>query len=104
MAASTGRPSIGAGALARTRSWPVMPCSAPTTHAVRSARCERSAPSGPDAGCGPVTARQQWLTVLGAVCVLALALAAATHFLGDELFPVSVGSAAPPIVAATLDA
>ena len=51
-----------------------------------------------------MTARQQWLTVLGAVCVLALALAAATHFLGDELFPVSVGSAAPPIVAATLDA
>jgi len=51
-----------------------------------------------------VTARQQWLTVLGAVCVLALALAAATHFLGDELFPVSVGSAAPPIVAASLDA
>jgi len=51
-----------------------------------------------------VTARQQWLTVLGAVCVLALALVAATHFLGDELFPVSVGSPAPPIVAASLDA
>ena len=50
-----------------------------------------------------MTARQQWLTVLGAVCVLALALVAATHFLGDELFPVSVGSQAPPIVAATLD-
>lgn len=50
-----------------------------------------------------MTARQQWLTVLGAVCVLAIALFAATHFLGDELFPVSVGSAAPPIVAATLD-
>ncbi len=51
-----------------------------------------------------MTARQQWLTVLGAVCVLALALVAATHFLGDELFPVSVGSPAPPIVAASLDA
>jgi cytochrome c biogenesis protein CcmG/thiol:disulfide interchange protein DsbE len=51
-----------------------------------------------------VTARQQWLTVLGAVCVLAIALAAATHFLGDELFPVTVGSPAPPIVAASLDA
>lgn len=51
-----------------------------------------------------MTARQQWLTVLGAVCVLALALVAATHFLGDELFPVSVGSAAPPIVAAPLEA
>jgi cytochrome c biogenesis protein CcmG/thiol:disulfide interchange protein DsbE len=50
-----------------------------------------------------VTARQQWLIVLGAVGVLALTLVAATHFLGDELFPVSVGSAAPPIVAASLD-
>lgn len=50
-----------------------------------------------------MTARQQWLGVLGAVCVLAIALIAATHFLGDELFPVSVGSPAPPIVAATLD-
>jgi cytochrome c biogenesis protein CcmG, thiol:disulfide interchange protein DsbE len=50
-----------------------------------------------------MTARQQWLTVLGAVCVLALALRAATHFLGDELFPVSVGSQAPPIQATTLD-
>ena len=50
-----------------------------------------------------MTARQQWLTVLGAVCILAVALIAATHFLGDELFPVSVGSQAPPIVAATLD-
>jgi len=42
--------------------------------------------------------------VLGAVCVLAIALVAATRFLGDELFPVSVGSPAPPIVAASLDA
>ena len=50
-----------------------------------------------------MTARQQWLGVLVAVCLLALALFAATHFLGDELFPVSVGSQAPPIVAATLD-
>jgi len=50
-----------------------------------------------------MTARQQWLTVLGAVCILGLALAAATHFLGDELFPVAVGSQAPPIVATTLD-
>ena len=50
-----------------------------------------------------MTARQQWLTVLGAVCLLGLALAAATHFLGDELFPVAVGSQAPPLVATTLD-
>ncbi|MFI5256255.1 MAG: TlpA family protein disulfide reductase [Gemmatimonadales bacterium] len=51
-----------------------------------------------------MTARQQWGIVLGAICVLALALVAATHFLGDELFPVSVGSPAPAIVASTLDA
>ena len=50
-----------------------------------------------------MTARQQWLTVLGAVCLLALALLAATHFLGDELFPVQVGSQAPAIEAFTLD-
>ena len=49
-----------------------------------------------------MTARQQWLTVLGAVGLLGLALAAATHFLGDELFPVAVGSQAPPLVATTL--
>ena len=50
-----------------------------------------------------MTVRQQWTTVLGIVCLLAVALAAATHFLGDELFPVSVGSAAPPLEAMTLD-
>ena len=50
-----------------------------------------------------MTARQQWLGVLVAVCLLAAALGAATHFLGDELFPVQVGSQAPPIVANTID-
>jgi cytochrome c biogenesis protein CcmG/thiol:disulfide interchange protein DsbE len=50
-----------------------------------------------------MTARQQWSVVLGIVLLLALTLAAATHYLGDELFPVSVGSSAPPIVATTLD-
>jgi peroxiredoxin len=50
-----------------------------------------------------MTARHQWTIVLGIVALLALLLAAATHYLGDELFPVSVGSDAPPITASTLD-
>jgi cytochrome c biogenesis protein CcmG/thiol:disulfide interchange protein DsbE len=50
-----------------------------------------------------MTARQQWTTVLGIVTLLAVLLAAATHYLGDELFPVSVGSVAPPMTATTLD-
>ena len=50
-----------------------------------------------------MTARQQWTIVLGIVALLAVLLAAATHFLGDELFPVSVGSTAPPLRAVTLD-
>jgi hypothetical protein len=39
-----------------------------------------------------VTQRQQWGIVLGVVLLLAAALGAGVHFLGDELFPVSVGS------------
>jgi peroxiredoxin len=50
-----------------------------------------------------MTARQQWNVVVGVVLLLGGALGAATYFLGDELFPVSVGSAAPPLVATTLD-
>ena len=50
-----------------------------------------------------MTARGQWLTVLGVVAALALALWGATHFLGDELFQVSVGSKAPSFAASTLD-
>jgi peroxiredoxin len=50
-----------------------------------------------------MTARQQWTIVAGIVALLAVLLAAATHFLGDELFPVSVGSAAPAMQAVTLD-
>ena len=38
-----------------------------------------------------MTARQQWSVVLGVVLLLAVTLAAATHYLGDELFPVAVG-------------
>jgi cytochrome c biogenesis protein CcmG/thiol:disulfide interchange protein DsbE len=50
-----------------------------------------------------VTARQQWTIVLGIIALLAVGLAAATHYLGDELFPVSVGSTAPPFEGRTLD-
>jgi cytochrome c biogenesis protein CcmG/thiol:disulfide interchange protein DsbE len=50
-----------------------------------------------------VTVRQQWSVVLGVVLILGIALWAATHFLGDELFPVAVGSDAPALSAVTLD-
>ncbi|AHG90099.1 alkyl hydroperoxide reductase/ Thiol specific antioxidant/ Mal allergen [Gemmatirosa kalamazoonensis] len=50
-----------------------------------------------------MTARAQWLTVLGVVAALAVALWAATHFLGDELFEVTVGTKAPTFAARTLD-
>jgi peroxiredoxin len=50
-----------------------------------------------------MTARQQWSVVLGTVLLLAIVLGAATHYLGDELFPVTVGSQAPPLAAKTLD-
>jgi peroxiredoxin len=51
-----------------------------------------------------MTARQQWTIVLGVVALLAGGLFAATRLLGDELFPVSVGSGAPRLAARTLDA
>ena len=51
-----------------------------------------------------MTARQQWIVVLSVVVALGLALFAATQYLGDELFPVAVGSDAPPLRAVTLDA
>jgi peroxiredoxin len=50
-----------------------------------------------------MTARQQWGIVLGVVLLLAATLATATHFLGNELFPIEVGSEAPPFTAVTLD-
>jgi peroxiredoxin len=50
-----------------------------------------------------MTQRQQWGIVLGVVLLLAAVLGAGVHFLGDELFPVSVGSTAPPIEGVTLD-
>lgn len=51
-----------------------------------------------------MTARQQWNIVLSIVVLLGGVLAMATHYLGDELFPVAVGSQAPPFSATTLDA
>ena len=50
-----------------------------------------------------MTARQQWGVVAAVVLLLAAVLTAGTHFLGDELFPVSVGSRAPELHAVTLD-
>ena len=51
-----------------------------------------------------MTQRQQWGMVAGIVLLLAGVLAAGVHFLGDELFPVEVGSRAPEIEGVTLDA
>lgn len=51
-----------------------------------------------------MTARQQWGVVGAIVALLALALWAMVHFLGDEMFPVTVGSPAPAFEARTLDA
>jgi peroxiredoxin len=49
-----------------------------------------------------MTMKQQWGVVLGVVLLLCGGLLAATRYLGDEIFPVSVGSAAPPFEARTL--
>ena len=49
-----------------------------------------------------MTVRQQWLAVLGVVALLGAGLFAAVHFLGDELFPVKVGTEAPDFSARTL--
>lgn len=50
-----------------------------------------------------MTARQQWLVVLGIVALLGGGAWAASHFLKDELTSVAVGGDAPGFVAATLD-
>ena len=50
-----------------------------------------------------MTIRQQWLVVLGVVALLGGGLVAASRYMGDELFPLSVGSPAPDFRAATLD-
>ena len=49
-----------------------------------------------------MTVRQQWAVVGGIVALLAAALLAAVVFLGDELFPVGVGTDAPAFHAKTL--
>jgi cytochrome c biogenesis protein CcmG, thiol:disulfide interchange protein DsbE len=51
-----------------------------------------------------VTVRQQWLAVLAVVALLGGGLLAAVHFLGDELFPVKVGTEAPDFTAKALTA
>ena len=51
-----------------------------------------------------MTARQQWGVVGAVVLLLVGALWIATRTLGDELFPVTVGSRAPDFTANTLDA
>jgi cytochrome c biogenesis protein CcmG/thiol:disulfide interchange protein DsbE len=49
-----------------------------------------------------MTIRQQWMVVLAIVLALGGSLFAATRFLGEELFPVTVGSEAPDFRAKTL--
>ena len=51
-----------------------------------------------------MTAKQQWLVVLGVVVMLGGGAFAATYFLKDELTSVNVGSNAPGFSAKTLDA
>jgi peroxiredoxin len=51
-----------------------------------------------------MTVRQQWAVVGAVVAVLLGGLWLATHLLGDELFPLTAGSAAPDFKATTLDA
>ncbi len=50
-----------------------------------------------------MTARQQWSIVAAIVVVLGGALFIASRVLGDQLYPVSVGSRAPDFRAATVD-
>ncbi|HUQ79972.1 MAG TPA: TlpA disulfide reductase family protein [Gemmatimonadaceae bacterium] len=50
-----------------------------------------------------MTVRQQWMFVGVVVLILGGGLLAATRFLGDELFPVTIGSKAPAFHANTID-
>lgn len=50
-----------------------------------------------------MTARQQWMVVLGVVTLVALVVGAGAYTMRDQLFPVEVGSRAPDFRAATLD-
>jgi peroxiredoxin len=50
-----------------------------------------------------MTARQQWLVVLGVVVLVALVVGTGAYTMRDQLFPVEVGSRAPDFRAAALD-
>ena len=50
-----------------------------------------------------MTVKQQWMFVGVVVLILGGGLLAATRYLGDELFPVTVGSKAPQFQANTID-
>lgn len=50
-----------------------------------------------------MSARQHWALVAAIVAVLIGGAFAATHALRDELFPVTLGSQAPPFTASTID-
>ena len=51
-----------------------------------------------------MTLRQQWMVVGAIVLAMAAGLLALTQVLGEELFPVALGKAAPSFTANTLDA
>ncbi len=51
-----------------------------------------------------MTLRQQWMVVGAVVLAMGAGLFTLTRLLGDELFPVTVGKAAPSFTASTLDA
>ena len=51
-----------------------------------------------------MSARAQWAIVGGIVLILAGALFAATRLMGDQLFPVEIGTKAPSFTAKTLGA
>jgi cytochrome c biogenesis protein CcmG/thiol:disulfide interchange protein DsbE len=50
-----------------------------------------------------MTLRQQWLVVGGVVAFLLAALGAGLYSMRDQLFPVDIGSTAPPFRARTVD-
>ena len=50
-----------------------------------------------------MTARQQWLVVLGVVTLVAVVVGAGAYTMREQLFPVEVGTRAPDFRAATLD-
>jgi thiol-disulfide isomerase/thioredoxin len=49
-----------------------------------------------------MTARQQWSLVGAIVAVMGIGLLAASHYMKDELFPVTIGSTAPDFHAKVL--